>query len=245
MGGRAKKEDPPPPGLPAWLATFSDMVTLLLTFFILLMGMANFDDTAKVDAVMESISNAFGVGGFDEALLGTAVGENLTDSIRVEEAVHPIVARLRQAMAQHVSDELARVSAQPNEVRLRLDDRVFFRPGSTTLHPSAYGLIGDLAALAKDFDTELVVEGHSDATGDSQSNWELSALRAVAVVRALETRGVEGSKLVATAYGATRPASTFAEDDSWNRRIEFVIRTDDATAAAAARGLEQEVGDGR
>ncbi len=245
MGKREKKPDEPPAGLPGWLATYSDMVTLLLTFFVMLMAMASFDDPAKVSAVVESIQMAFGVNGFDEALLGSMDAEALSEAIRREVSVQPVYAKVRQAMSAHVSDELVSISQQENEVRLRLDDRVFFRPGSTTLHPSAFAIVSDLAKIVAEFESELVVEGHSDASGNEQQNWELSALRAVAVVQAMRIRGpVPGERLTAASFGSHRPSSLFSEDEAWNRRIEFVIRTDDVGAAGASRSL-MEVQDGR
>ena len=47
------------PGLPGWMATFSDMVTLLLTFFVLLLSFAK-TETAKYESALGSIRNAFG-----------------------------------------------------------------------------------------------------------------------------------------------------------------------------------------
>ena len=47
-------------GAPMWMSTFSDMVTLLLTFFVLLLSMASFEDPSKVQAVFESIRSALG-----------------------------------------------------------------------------------------------------------------------------------------------------------------------------------------
>jgi len=48
-----------PPGLPGWMATFSDLVTLLLTFFVLLLSFAK-TESAKYEAALGSIRNAFG-----------------------------------------------------------------------------------------------------------------------------------------------------------------------------------------
>src|SRR5690606_7280029 len=48
-----------PPGLPGWLATYSDMVTLLLTFFILLLSFAKTEDK-KSEAALGSVRNALG-----------------------------------------------------------------------------------------------------------------------------------------------------------------------------------------
>lgn len=55
-----KKEDAPPPGSPAWMSTFSDMMTLLMCFFVLLFSMSNVDE-AKFDAVSESFQQTFSI----------------------------------------------------------------------------------------------------------------------------------------------------------------------------------------
>ena len=80
------------------------------------------------------------------------------------------------------------------EVRVMLDPRILFAPGSTGAHPSSYGLIADMANALKGKDVNLFVEGHTDGTGDSSQNWEISALRAVSVVEALEERGVTAAR---------------------------------------------------
>ena len=68
--GKKKKPPDPAPGLPPWMMTYSDMVTLLLTFFIMMLAMANFDDIQKIQAVFKSIRKALGVGGSNTALIG-------------------------------------------------------------------------------------------------------------------------------------------------------------------------------
>lgn len=55
-----KKEETPPPGSPAWMSTFSDMMTLLMCFFVLLFSMSNVDE-AKFDAVSESFQQTFSI----------------------------------------------------------------------------------------------------------------------------------------------------------------------------------------
>jgi chemotaxis protein MotB len=51
------------PSAPFWMVTYSDMVTLLLTFFVMLLAMANFEEVGRVDAVFESIRLVLGVDG--------------------------------------------------------------------------------------------------------------------------------------------------------------------------------------
>jgi len=55
-----KKQEDPPKGSPAWMATFSDLMNILLCFFVLLFAMSNVDE-AKQDAVIASLNQAFSV----------------------------------------------------------------------------------------------------------------------------------------------------------------------------------------
>ena len=57
---RKKREDSPPPGSPAWMSTYGDMVTLLLCFFVLLYSMSTID-AAKFDALAASFSQTFSI----------------------------------------------------------------------------------------------------------------------------------------------------------------------------------------
>ena len=239
MGRRKKKKDEKMEGLPAWMATYSDMVTLLLTFFVLLLAMATFDDTKRVEAVFESIKSALGVGGFESNLVGVMQKPNYTQESTVRDDVsRPVVARLRQAMSKHISDDLIRMVQNEQEVRLRLDDRVFFRPGSTELHPTAFSLLADLADILADLDGEIRVEGHTDATGNEHRNWLLASARAISVVETLRAKGpIAGERLEASAFAQFHPASTFGEDAIWNRRVEIVIRSDDVGTSRAAESL--------
>ena len=55
-----KKEEAPPPGSPAWMATFSDLMNLLLCFFVLLFSMSTIDE-AKLNEIIASMSSSFSV----------------------------------------------------------------------------------------------------------------------------------------------------------------------------------------
>ena len=59
---RKKKEDPPAPGSPAWMATFGDLMNLLLCFFVLLFSMSSID-AAKFEAMAASFSQTFSIFG--------------------------------------------------------------------------------------------------------------------------------------------------------------------------------------
>ena len=239
--GKKKKPPDPAPGLPPWMMTYSDMVTLLLTFFIMMLAMANFDDIQKIQAVFKSIRKALGVGGSNTALIAVLEEKAFTESKKKTEAVKPTVARIRQAMSAHFNDSFIQMTTQEQEVRVRLDERVFFMPGKAKLHPAAFAFLGDLADLLKDEDVEIRVEGYTDATGSELANWKLSSARALAVVLALrETGPFPGERLEAVALGPFHEGNVISENDSWNRRIEIVIRGNHVAASAAVDVMENQ-----
>ncbi len=226
MGKPKRKAPEPKKGLPSWMATFSDMVTLLLTFFVMLMGMANFDESTKVRSVIESIRQAFGVSGLSMQMVGLRE-EPEYPSISVQiDTVAPREFVPREGSRAKQDDTQDRVVRQNGEVRIRLGEEIFFRAGSDELHPTAFGRVRSIAEAVADLDVAVDVEGHTDPTGDEDENWGLSARRAASVVAAMRRTGVPGEKLAAVGRGPFAPAVGQANDVAWNRRIEFVIRGD-------------------
>lgn len=67
-----RQEDAPPPGSPAWMATFSDLMNLLLCFFVMLFAMSNVDE-AKLEAFVSAMNNTFSF--FDGG--ATAIGDGM------------------------------------------------------------------------------------------------------------------------------------------------------------------------
>ena len=239
MPRRKKKKEDKGGGIPLWMATYADMVTLMLTFFVLLLAMATFEDVKRVEAVFESIRSALGVGGFDHSLVGASTEPSHTpDEVVQDDTVQPIMVKLREALSEHLSDDLVAMTQDQKELRLRLDDRVLFRPGSSRLHPAAFALIADVAEVLADVEAEVRVEGHTDITGDERANWDLAGQRATSVVLALRDKGpIPGNHLQSISMGHFRPASTFGASDGWNRRVELVVRADQIGAARAAEAL--------
>jgi chemotaxis protein MotB len=125
----------------------------------------------------------------------------------------------------------ADVTTEGDEVRLQLVDKVLFQLGSATLTPRGEAVLDKLgAALNEVPDKQIWVQGHTDTSpirfkdGVSttfDSNWELSAARALTVVHYLEDNvGVDPKRLAAVAFGEHRPA---ARTKAKNRRIEIVL----------------------
>jgi chemotaxis protein MotB len=224
---RKKEKKGDPGGAPLWMVTYSDMVTLLLTFFVMLLAMANFDDPGRVDAVIQSLQKAFGVGGYSPAHHPNDqnAAPATSEDTRKDE-IQPVLTKLVETLSKKISDDLVKMTRTRTEVRVMLDERVLFAHGSTELHPTGYGVVASVAEAVGNRHVNIFVEGHSDGTGEPTQNWEISSMRAVTVVAALEARGVPGRRMEARGMGQYKPADVVDGNSNWNRRVELVIQAD-------------------
>ena len=240
-------EDKEGPSAPFWMVTYSDMVTLLLTFFVMLLAMANFEEVGRVEAVFESIRLALGVDGIDEQVVGVdPVEPQQKEDIQIENKLQPVMSVVNEALSKHLSDDLVVLTQTPTEIRVLLDDRVLFRPGSAELHPATYLLLADVGQALAGHPVDVKVEGHTDETGNARSNWDLSADRAVSVVYAMQERGgMNGAQLEARGMGQFQPSSVTKGDHDWDRRVELVIRSNSSLAFDALYEVERITNGGR
>ena len=120
------------------------------------------------------------------------------------------------------------VEERDGKVYVRLASKLLFASGSTAIDPEGRKALSDLARAIEDEEGfEIVVEGHTDdvafnAPSSPKNNWELSVLRATAVVEVLN----ESSSLkpeVLTAAGRSEYHPRDPQDRNRNRRIEVVI----------------------
>ena len=253
MGRRKKKEAAKAePGAPLWMVTYSDMVTLLLCFFVMQLVYANFEDPGKVEAALESIKSAFGTGSVHQTKPTKETPQKSTDmSESAKEQNEQLVEALQSVLAEMISQNLVRMTQTKTEIRIQLDEMVLFRPGSAALNPVSLGLLNDIATAVHEYPVLMIVEGHADADGTSEEvNWVMSATRAVAVVsefrRRTDERGkplLEGQFLEARGMGEFRPADVEKGQSKWNRRVELVIRGRNTSTIGAIKELDKVLGE--
>ncbi|HJL15028.1 MAG TPA: flagellar motor protein MotB [Sandaracinaceae bacterium LLY-WYZ-13_1] len=243
-------------GAPAWMATFSDMATLLLTFFVLLLSFANMD-IVQFRTMMGSVREAFGVqhespGDFQaraDTPISVAPGGSPSNPSVLPNA--PTMARLREELNERGLETVVEVEATERGVALRIRDAVLFGSGSADLLPEARPLLAQIAELSTEFTRELSIEGHTDdrpiSTVRFPSNWELSAARATAVLRFLSETGEAPESMSIAGYADTRPVADndSVEGRARNRRVEFVFvqPTEPASPRAQAAAERPEGAD--
>ena len=111
-------------------------------------------------------------------------------------------------------------------------DHVLFASGSSEFGENGDRIVAAIAPTLATFNNEVLVEGHTDTVPlDSfgYDNWNLSADRALAVLKALaKWEGIDPARLVATGYGEYRPRESNETDDgkAANRRVELVVVVD-------------------
>lgn len=147
------------------------------------------------------------------------------DSLR--NAAEEANRRLNEALGQLRSlvAEITNLQQTQRGLVISLSD-ILFDVGKSTLKPGAQASIGRIAVVLTQYPQhQILVEGHTDATGSDQFNHQLSHDRANTVRTALIAGGVDASKISAEGFGETRPVATndTAPGRQQNRRVEIVI----------------------
>ncbi len=230
--GKQKQEECPA-GAPAWMTTFSDLVTLLLTFFVLLLSMANMDEV-KFNAAAKSVQDAFGsfvspsrmefaVPVLPSSPIAPYVPINQQSSQKLYNKIKEKIQSLRLSKDIHV------IKKDEDTIVLRIDDSILFAPGIARLEPESYPMLRSIADIIRPLPMDLRIEGHTDNTpfGRNQyGNWNLSVARAVSVLRYYTQSDMFPiDRMAAVGYGADRPVAPNTDEASKakNRRVDFIL----------------------
>jgi chemotaxis protein MotB len=126
------------------------------------------------------------------------------------------------------------------KMTVKMKDKILFSSGSATLGKEGKDALRAVAEVLRGVQGKVIrVEGHTDnvplTRGAFATNWDLSAARALAVVRFLQESGVDPTKLAGAGYGEFQPIAPndTPEGRSLNRRIEIVLAAGEATDAPA------------
>ena len=219
-------------GAPAWMATFADMSTLLMTFFVLLLSFSNMD-VQKFKSMLGSVKDAFGTvtenpGDFAEKS-STPVSIQLSEKESGMIDMLEMGDKVKQAITDHELENEAQVSVDEKGVTLKITGKLMFDAGSASIKEEFKPFLDSIAKIIKENDYLVAIEGHTDNIPIKNSplypsNWELSSARATSVLRYLvEKKGIPAKRLMAVGYADTRPLvpNDSPENRAKNRRVEF------------------------
>jgi len=236
-------------GAPAWMATFGDLMSLLLTFFILLLSFATMDIEKFRDA-LGSVQESLGV----NPMSGTGVFSMARAPVAPQTSISPPVSfrppparAVREDLNREVAEKVRRfirrkgiedevsIEDSARGVIVRVEGRLFFNPGTADMKPEVTPLLDEIAGIIrKNPDFHVAIEGHTDnipiRSRRFRSNWELSAARAYSALQYLtEKVGVEADRLSIAGFADTRPLASNDDPEgrARNRRVEFVFSRPD------------------
>ncbi|NQY41891.1 MAG: OmpA family protein [Legionellales bacterium] len=202
-----------------WLFTYADMITLLLTFFVLIISVSEVSQT-KMEMLKESMN---------ETLL---ISDNpeLTPFKDLSEKLDKVVDNLK------LNNQIE-ISKKAEGVYVELKDKVLYTTGSAEIKSESRRVLKELVKVVREMNLEdLLVEvsGYTDSlpikSAKYESNWELSAHRATNVVKYLISMGISPRSVKAVAYADSRQKRldpdrdyTAQEIRNLNRRIVIGI----------------------
>ena len=219
----AKKKCPEcPKGAPMWMTTFSDMTTLLLTFFVLLMSMANFDKV-KMEQSFGILAGSSGIM-TNPSVTPLSQMNIVAKRSKTEEQIESQIKSMMQAQNM---DNMVSVVKTDKGLSVRILDSALFRSGSAELLPQAGPILDRIINIVKDSSYYINIEGHTDDTGDPDFNWKLSTERALSVIDYFVKADFNPVRLSASGYGQYHPIlpNITEQNRSMNRRVEINMVT--------------------
>ena len=253
-------------GAPTWVTTFADLMSLLLTFFVLLYSMSEL----KVEnffIAAESLREAMGstaetppdsiIGLMMESADPETVIEPLSaesndgsgDDDQVERVAAEYLALLEGQLRTSVEeagldDSQIEIIRDDDGLYLRIRNAALFESAQVRVRPQAEALLVTLSSITSEIVIPTIVAGHADSrpisTPAFASNWELSAARAAGVARLMYENGHPASRLEVESYGEHRPLASneSAEGRAENRRVELFFSRE--YVERLARQLQEE-----
>ncbi|MFD1362282.1 flagellar motor protein MotS [Lentibacillus salinarum] len=239
-------------GAPKWMVTYSDLVTLILVFFILLFSMSQID-MVKFDAISESFRNRM----IFDFYPSPVPMENPTEHTRDEESgqdtnefedptqlenindrddqsgdeqdtLDDLMEQVEEYLQQHNLNDVISASRTDRGVVLVLQESLLFETGEADILDSGKPFLDKIGTLFTNLPNHVSVEGHTDDRPISSyqypSNWELSSARASSVIRYLiNDNDFDESRFSSVGYGDTRPAVPNTSEANWRQNRRVEI----------------------
>lgn len=196
-----RKESESGAGAPEWMTTYSDLVTLLLTFFILLFSMATVDQNKfseiaaslsytmlnlkSGDSLIENSSNsiiAFDYTRFDSEEAAAKRKEKYIEDANemVVDAEEKLKEKefdeakndIRDTIAEQGISDKVQVIEEKDYLLIRLDQEIFFASGSADIVPEGKEVLSSLAPSLRELENEIMISGHTDNVPQTNKKYE-------------------------------------------------------------------------
>ncbi len=219
-------------GAPLWMVTYGDLMSLLLTFFVLLVSFSSIE-LAKFQKAMGSLKGALGVLPKEQSVLWQKepVFPQLSDF--ENRRVQKVISELRNVIKKKGLKDNVSLDATEDGIIIRIDSPILFDLGKAELKPASFPILDKILEMTQKWPNSIRIEGHTDNlpihNSKFPSNWELSTARALSVLRYFLNYGkIEPQRLAAVGYGEYHPLvpNNSIKNRAKNRRVEIYIEYD-------------------
>lgn len=220
-----------------WLNTYADMITLVLTFFVLLYSISNVNIT-KLEQIANAMQKKLGLeasvdlGEVPQDLKFPAIGEEeMPNGIPTDQPLTQVQS-MASSIQQYMDDNNIQVSvtSKENYLYLRFKNDLLFGPDSSVLLDNSKEALDYIGAQLNADDSEIsavYINGHTaESAGSLVNDRLLSSERAANVAVYLEEKaGVDPKKLITRGYGKYYPIAdnSTKEGREQNRRVDMII----------------------
>ena len=217
------------PSAPFWMLTYGDVMTLLLTFFVLLLSFSSIQE-AKFKEAMNALQEALGVMISEESVLDHPLPPEETEQVEEMQEVESQMAELIEIVKEAQLGEEIDVIPTEQGYAIRISSPVLFDLASADIKPVGAEMLRELGKYLSEHDYPVKVEGHTDNipihNAKYPSNWELSTARSLSVLRLLNSQDVAATRLSAAGYGEFKPLlpNDSPENRQVNRRVEIYVQ---------------------
>lgn len=226
----------------AWMVTFSDLIMLLLTFFVLLLTMSSLDQKALKELIshLQDSTGVLEFSGLGEISSMTSIIEKYNTSDSKIVISHDKLAELSGLNMIQVNnlkqklndiDALIKISDDERGIVFSFHENIFFKPGTTRIDTANISVLKSIAEAIDDNANDILIMGHTDSTpiksGRYASNWELSNYRGLAVLNYFIIQAkLDPRRFAVGGYGFSRPLkpNDTIENRSTNRRVEIIFQ---------------------
>jgi chemotaxis protein MotB len=229
-----------------YLLTYSDMITLLMLFFIVLYSMSSVE-VGKSKQLAEELQSVFAGGNWGIFETMGRTQRRGIDSFSGSGGIgskNPYQTKNTQQIKTFTeAKELFKPEIQAKYLQVTMDERglvitltgdIFFEGGSAHMENQARPVLNKVSSILKALPNFVRIEGHTDnskmsvsKSGENyQTNWDLSSARSISILRYLaEENSIDPRRLSSVAFGEYRPIddNNIPEGRAYNRRVDIVI----------------------
>ncbi|MBX4261455.1 OmpA family protein [Clostridium estertheticum] len=228
-----------------WLLTYSDLITLLMIFFVVMYASST-ADTTKYKQLAKSLNVAISGGG--ASIIGSDTATSVTNStVTVVDPPETTTTAANSKTAEENNmenikknvDTYLKQNGLASSVSTKIDERglevslktsLLFDVGTAGVKEDSAKKLISIGKILNHVNNYVRIEGHTDSTpmsnNEFKSNWQLSAIRATNVTELLISKaGISPKKISAVAYGENRPVATNTTEvgKAKNRTVDIII----------------------